>query len=96
MPFVIVSDPMGGRYYIGSMAGIVLMSQPLEGKGDGIYRPPKRDGSQGLGALHRCPFNGPDRPRRRPVRPLAVTSDTRSLHRDAGGSFLTRRRLGNA
>jgi len=43
MPFVIVSDPMGGRYYIGSMAGIVLMSQPLEGKGDGIYRPHAHD-----------------------------------------------------
>jgi len=43
MPFVILSDPMGARYYIGSMAGIVLISQPIEGKGDGIYRPHAHD-----------------------------------------------------
>lgn len=38
-PFVIVSDPKGHRYYIGSMAGVVLLAQPFEGMGDGVYRP---------------------------------------------------------
>ncbi len=38
-PFVIVSDPQGHRYYIGSMAGVVLLAQPFEGMGEGVYRP---------------------------------------------------------
>jgi len=38
-PFVIVSDPTGHRYYIGSMAGVVLTAQPFEGLGEGVYRP---------------------------------------------------------
>lgn len=39
LPFVIVSDPRGCRYYIGSMSGVTLLAQPFEGLGDGVYRP---------------------------------------------------------
>lgn len=36
---VLLSDQPGIRHYIGSMAGVVLLAAPLEGKGTGTWRP---------------------------------------------------------
>jgi hypothetical protein len=36
---VLLSDQPGTRHYIGSMAGVVLLAAPLEGKGTGTWRP---------------------------------------------------------
>ena len=36
---VLLSDQPGTRYYLGSMAGVVLLAAPLEGEGTGTWRP---------------------------------------------------------
>lgn len=36
---VVLADPLGHRYYVGSMAGIVILAHPTEGRGTGLWEP---------------------------------------------------------
>ena len=44
-PMVVLSDPAGGRYYVGALEGVVIMAHPLDGasRPSGHARTPRMD-----------------------------------------------------
>jgi hypothetical protein len=39
LSMVVLADQHGYRFYIGSMAGVVVLASPVEGKGTGLWYP---------------------------------------------------------
>lgn len=63
---VLLSDQPGTRYYLGSMAGVVLLAAPLAGEGTGTWRPHSWTPTMTLDGK---------RPHIRSIRPVAGSHD---------------------